>query len=236
MSSPKTEAVLFRTYVVPFVLFLGFNLLLWAAESSWKWDHPTAAWYQRMPELWVYPLQVLVCGLYLWYHRRTAEWAAGLRPCLLGAAAGAVGIALWLVPYVAGWVPAEGGFRPEEVLGAGTAATYAAYACRFARAVLIVPFAEEFFWRGYLMRWCVNRDFPQDVPLGRGSWLAYAVVTGAFMLVHHPCDYAGAFLYGTLAYLLTVHTRQLVPVLVMHAVANLIMGICAVTCNLPHLW
>ena len=46
-------------------------------------------------------------------------------------------------------------------------------------------------------RWCVNRDFPQTVPLGQGSWLGYVVVTLAFMLVHRPVDYAGAFVYGT---------------------------------------
>lgn len=236
MSATQSEAALFRTYVVPFVLFLGFNLLLWLADSSWKWDHPTVAWYQRAPELWIYPLQVVVCGAYLVAVRREAEWAADLRRCLLGAAFGAVGIGLWLIPYFTGWIPAEDGFCPERYLGAGSTATVAAYACRFARAALIVPFVEEFFWRGYLMRWCVNRDFPQNVPLGKATWLSYAVVTGAFMLVHRPCDYAGALVYGSLAFLLVVRTRGLVPVIIMHAVANLIMGICAVTCNLPHLW
>lgn len=230
------ESALFRTYAVPFIVFLGFNLLLWVVEGSVKWDHPSAAWWQRMPELPVYALQVLVCAAYLWHVRRRVEWACRAGSCVWGALAGVLGIALWLVPYVAGWVPQEGGFCPEAVFGAGSAGTFAAYALRFARAVLLVPLIEEFFWRGYLMRWCINREEPQRVPLGKGSWLSYPVVTLAFMLVHNPADYAGAFLYGSLAYLVVVRTRQLVPVILMHAVANLVMGACAIKLNLPNLW
>ena len=54
-----SEQKLFRTYVVPFVLFLALNLLLWCADASWAWDHPSVAWYRRAPEMWIYPLQVL---------------------------------------------------------------------------------------------------------------------------------------------------------------------------------
>lgn len=231
-----TESQLFRTYVMPFVVFLSLSLLLWVAESSWAWDHPSAGWYRRAPEMWVYPLQVLVCGWYVWRVRRDVEWDWKLSPCLLGAAAGVVGIGFWLVPYVTGWIPAEPGFEPEAVFGENTAAIWVEYGFRFARAVIIVALVEEFFWRGYLMRWCVNRDFPQTVALGQGSWLGYAVVTLAFMLVHRPVDYAGAIVFGSLAYGLVVYTRRLTPALVMHAVANLIMGICAIKLNLPHLW
>ena len=230
------EGALFRTYAVPFIIFLAFNLLLWAAEGTVKWDHPNAAWWQRMPELPVYTLQVLVCAVYLWRVRRNVEWRCSAGGCLWGALAGVAGIAVWLEPYLFGWVPREGGFMPETVFGAGSSGTCAAYALRFARAVLIVPFIEEFFWRGYLMRWCINRDEPQSVPLGRGSRISYLAVTLAFMLVHNPADYAGAFLYGSLAYLLVVRTRQLTPVIIMHAVANLVMGVCAIELNLPHLW
>jgi CAAX prenyl protease-like protein len=39
-------------------------------------------------------------------------------------------------------------------------------AWRTARAALIVPIVEELFWRGWLMRWLINRDFYR-VPLGK---------------------------------------------------------------------
>lgn len=231
-----SEQKLFRAYVTPFVLFLALNLLLWVVEGAWAWDHPSVGWWRRAPEMWVYPLQVLVCGGYLWYVRRGVEWDWKPGPCVLGAVAGVVGIAFWLVPYVTGWIPAEPGFEPEAVFGDNIMAVWMEYGFRFLRAVVIVALVEEFFWRGYLMRWCVNRDFPQTVPLGQGSWLGYVVVTLAFMLVHRPVDYAGAFVYGSLTYALVVYTKRLTPAIVMHAVANLIMGICAIKLNLPHLW
>lgn len=230
------DTPLYRSCVYPLVLFLGFNLLLFVLESSLQWEHPDAAWWQQEPMLLIYPLQVLACGAYLVYVRRGIEWDWSLRASLLGGLFGIVGIAVWLVPYFAGWIPAEGGFAPENVLGHGTIATAVEYGFRFARAFIIVPLVEELFWRGFLMRWCVNRDFPQTVPLGTPGWLGYVVTTLAFMLVHTPVDYAGAFVYGSLAYVLVVYTRRLTPAIVMHAVANLIMGLCAVYFQLPHLW
>lgn len=233
---PEGDALLFRTYVCPLVLFLGFNLLLFAAQALLQWDHPAAPWWRRAPEMVVYPLQTLACAAYLWRVRRGMALAWAPRPCLFGAAAGVLGIGLWLIPYAAGFIPAEGGFLPARIFPDSPAAVVTQYAFRFARAVLIVPLVEELFWRGFLMRWCIDRDFPQTVPIGRGSWPAYAVTTAAFMLAHNPADYAGAFLYGSIAYCVTVRTRALLPVIIMHAVANLIMGICAVGCDLPHLW
>lgn len=234
--SSADDSRLFRVCVVPFVVFLGFNLLLAAVQGGWQWDHPAAPWWQRAPELWVYALQVLACGGYLFAWRRDITWRARPSHCLWGVAAGLLGIGLWLIPYLLGWVPREGGFEPELLFGSDSAATVAAYALRFARAVLIVPLAEELFWRGYLMRWCIDRDFPARVPLGRVSWFSYIVVTLGFILVHRSCDWAGAACYGSLAYVLVWRTRSLLPVILMHATANLVMGVAAIRLDLPQLW
>ncbi len=234
-TSENSEGALFRIYVGPFLVFLAFSLLGFCVDS-WKWAHPSAPWYQQAPEMWIYPLQVVACAAYIWRIRRDVQWRAPLRYCLAGALVGIAGIAAWLVPYLAGWIPDDGGFEPSLVFGADTGAVVVAYFFRFARAALIVPIVEEFFWRGYLMRWCVNRDFPQTVPLGQGSLVSYIVVTAAFILAHNPVDYAGAFVYGSLAYALVVRTRCLLPVVIMHAVANFIMGCCAVCLDLPQLW
>ena len=232
-----TDSSLYRTSVYPLALFMGFSILLGVGGPMVEWDHPDAAWWQRAPEMLLYPIQTLVCGWWLWHVRREMQWDWNVRACSIGALLGVVGISLWLVPYFAGWIPNEGGgFEPERIFGEGTAATYAEYALRFARAAVIVPLAEELFWRGFLMRWCINRDFPQTVPVGTHSWLAYGVTTLAFMLIHNPVDYAGAFLYGSLTYLLVVKTKRLTPAITMHAVANAIMGVCAITFNMPHLW
>lgn len=235
-ASGEGDTSLYRSSVYPFALFLAFNLLLWVLQSTLQWDHPDAPWWQRAPEMLVYPLQTLACAAYLWHIRTRIPWTCTWRGCGAGALFGLAGIALWLLPYYAGWVPDKGGFDPAAVFGASSAPVYVEYAFRFARAAVVVPFVEELFWRGFLMRWCINPDFPQEVPFGTHRWRAYILVTFAFMLVHTPADYAGALLYGTLAYILTVRIKQLMPVVTMHAVANATMGICALVSDLPQLW
>lgn len=232
----RNDAVLYRSCVYPFALFLGINLLLFLAESSIQWEHPEAPWWQQEPLLFLYPLQVISCGVYLFCVRHMIPWDWSWNATCWGVLFGVVGIGAWLIPYGMGWIPREGGFAPEEVLGHGSVATAMAYAVRFARAVMIVPLVEELFWRGFLMRWCVNHDFPQSVSIGTHSWLGYVVTTVAFMLIHAPVDYAAAFVYGSLAYWLVVYTRRLTAAFVMHAVANLLMGVCAVVFQFSHLW
>lgn len=233
----QTDHSLYRTCVYPLALFMGFSILLGFGGDAVRWEHPEAAWWQQAPEMALYPLQTLVCAWWLWHVRKEMTWDWALKPCLLAIPFGLLGIGLWMIPYFAGWIPDEGnGFMPEKVFGAGSWLTLAEYAMRFARAAVVVPLVEELFWRGFLMRWCVNRDFPQNVAIGTHSWLGYAVTTLAFMLIHNPADWGGAFLYGSLTYFLVVKTKRITPAIVMHAVANGTMGICAVCFNLPHLW
>ncbi len=230
------ENKLFKSYAYPLIIFLLLSLITLVIDSAWGWDHPDAAWWQRAPEMLVYPLQTIVCGIYLWRTRRAITWDWNARAAILGTLAGIIGIAFWLCPYLLGWIDASEGFDPARIFGADSATTYLQYTLRFTRAVVIVAMAEEFFWRGYLMRWCVDSSEPQKVPFGTHSWKGYLITTGAFMLIHLPQDYAGAFIFGSIAYALTIWTKKLSSVLIMHAVANLIMGITAIALHLPGLW
>ncbi len=240
MSQPRraelSDEVLYRSYALPFIIFMLMLLLFPAADALFAWDHPEAAWWQRAPEMLIYPLQTLICGGYLWWSRRGVEWDWSWKPCLIGALLGIPAIGLWLFPYLVGWIDAHDGFDPARIFGEGSALCYGQYILRFIRAVVIVALVEELFWRGFLMRWIIDRDEPQRVPLGTTSWLAYLVPTAGFILIHQPQDYAGAFLFGSIAYLLTVMTKKITPVILYHAVANLVMGICAITLDLPGLW
>lgn len=230
------EQELFKSYASPLIIFLLLSLLMLVIEAGWGWDHPSAAWWQRAPEMLVYPLQTIICAVYLWHTRRGITWNWQPKAALLGCIAGAIGIGFWLIPYLAGWIDASEGFDPARIFGAGSAAFYVEYVLRFIRAVVVVAMAEEFFWRGYLMRWCVDADHPEDVAFGTHSWKAYIVTTLAFMLIHQPQDYAGAAVFGSIAYALTVWTKSLASVVLMHGTANLIMGIAAITLGLAGLW
>ena len=102
--------------------------------------------------------------------------------------------------------------------------------------MVVVALVEELFWRGYLMRLMVNLDHPWKIPFGTHSWKAYWVTTLCFMAVHQPVDYCGAVIYGSLAYLLAVWQKNLCAVIVMHAVANALLGWAALEWGKYGLW
>ncbi len=242
-----------KTYahVVPFGAFMVLNFLLMIIdESGMKWDHPDASWWQ-MTEHWFYPLQTLICGvtlIFFWRHY-DIKWD---KRVVLGGVMGAVGIGFWLLPthlysvlgYTeenVGWLkylgldPRLDGFNTNDM--SNPAAIWLTTIFRFLRAAVIVAFVEEIFWRGFLMRFLLKPDGKYwNVPFGQFSWLSYGVVTGAFVLVHQPVDYAGAVVYGTLTYIVAVKTKSLAACIVMHAVANLLMGLYALGYAKYGLW
>lgn len=241
-------------HVAPFAVFMAL-LLVYQAFGHFEflgWDHPAAPWWRRYPEHWLYPLQTVVCLAMVarWWRIYEFRWTA--RAILLGSVFGVVGIGFWLLPTTLydhlgmsgepeGWrkwlglAPRTEGFDPW-VFG-HPAAGWAALVMRFVRAAVVVALVEEIFWRGFAMRFVLDWDGDYwRQPFGKGSWLSYAVVTGAFMLAHAPVDRAGAFVYGTLTYLLCVWTRSLSACVVMHAVANFLMGWYAVAFGKAGLW
>lgn len=247
-------------YVGPFVAFMAFVLAQQLLMPMFQWDHPAAPWWQRHPEHWLYPLQTITCLVLLIGWRKRIDWDWKWKPALTGILFGIAGIAFWLLPtmavdrlpgdlhawfgspsfewyrYLLGMDARADGFNPSDAFAAGSAGWWLSLTMRFVRAVVVVAFVEELFWRGYLMRFIINDDRPFDVPFGTHSWKAYWITTIAFMLVHAPVDYAAAFIYGSLAYLLTVTVKNLGALIVMHATANLILGAAAMAWQKYGLW
>lgn len=230
-----------RAHIVPFVVFMGFLMLLQLAiVPAIGWDHPLAPWWRRYPEQWVYPLQVITCFVLLlkWWRVYEFRWRA--RDVVLGIVFGAVGIGFWLLPTTLydffgmsgeprglekwlGLAARTDGFDPG-VLG-NPAGYWFSLVMRFFRAAVVVALVEEIFWRGFLMRFLLDREGDYwKQPFGKPSWLSFVVVTGLFTAAHAPVDYAGALVYGSLTYLLCVLSKSLSACVVMHATANFLMG------------
>lgn len=227
-----------QAHTAPLAVFI----LLSALVPVLAVENTMLPWWRHAPEHWVYPLQTLVTGalLLLFRGRYTFAPVRGLWPAVL---LGVVGIAWWclpaltwqhlhatgvVVPEWGGWLglaERKDGFDPS--LFSEHAFWYvSALAMRFIRMVIIVPFAEEIFWRGFLMRYVQAGDgMFQRMPFGRHSWRAFVITTVAFMLVHDRTDWLGALGFGSLMYLLAVRTKSLAACVVMHAVANLLLGI-----------
>jgi CAAX prenyl protease-like protein len=89
---------------------------------------------------------------------------------------------------------------------------------RTARAALVVPIAEELFWRAWLMRALVNRDF-LSVPLGTYTPLAFFITALLFASEHGPYWDVG-LVTGFIYNLWMVRTRSLADCILMHAVTN----------------
>ena len=244
-------------HIVPLATLLLIGLLgeLFLPQIGFFRDHSELAWWRRRPEYVLLIVEAsFISGLLLFF-RRHYEFTLS-RHIVTGAVMGVIGIAFWILPThlydvwgfsenpegVLKWFGVQErreGFD-AKVFSEGSLAYYGIICVRFWRAVVVVSLAEELFWRSFLMRYLLDRDGPRDrfwsLPFGQGSVVSYGVVTLLFVLAHAPVDYCGAFIYGSLAYYLTVKTRSLSAVVVMHAVANLLMGVYALSFHKYGLW
>ncbi len=225
-------------HILPLAVFILLN----AVPGLMAVDNEVLPWWRRAPEHWVYPLQTILVGGMLWAFRRHYTFRP-LRGFGLGTVLGILGIAAWLIPgliyqklLASGITPAEWlewlgiaprleGFNPD-IFKDQPAAYGTAIILRLVRMTVVVAFAEEIFWRGFLMRYVQadGRGF-QKIAFGRHDWRAYGIVTGCFMLAHQPVDWLGALIFGSMMYWLAVRTKSLAACVLMHAVANLLLGI-----------
>ncbi|MDB6074993.1 MAG: prenyl protease-related protein [Verrucomicrobiaceae bacterium] len=219
-------------YVAPLVIFM----LLSATVGLFQIDNSALPWYQRAPEHWVYPLQCLIVGAVLLFFRKhyTLKPWRGLG---LASVLAVVGIAVWILPATLyddaqpawrewlGMAARDKGFDPN-VFPPHSSAWWTTVSLRFVRMGVIVPFVEELFWRGFLMRYVqAGGHHFRTVPFGQHSWKAFWIVTLAVTLLHQPADYLGAFVWGSLVYWLAVRTRSLGACVFIHAVGNGLLGL-----------
>lgn len=243
-------------YIAPFFCFMAIALIFQFAEGlGLKLDNISQPWYRRHPEYLMMIIQMVVCFPLLIYWRKQYEWNVN-KGWILGVVGGVVGIAIWILPthvytilelgssdiedpfwfkYLGLTDRREGFdaaiFRDDNFL------YYTAIFLRFIRAVLLVALVEEIFWRGFLMRFIRKPDGKYwDIPFGMFHFIPYVVVTLCFMSVHSSVDWLAAFLFGSIMYALAVKTKSLFACILMHSVANLLMGVYVLTHLKYGLW
>lgn len=224
----------YKAHLAPFAAFM---LLLSVPETFG--DHlaevvgPALSDFAARP-MWLYPLQTAICFALLLYFRNSYPWKP-VKGILLAVVTGVLGIALWLLPGALfqhlqitfpfsdslGLIDRSEGFDPVRELQGNPFAVVWFWGWRILRLVVVVPIIEEVFWRSFLMRFLQDsqQEFYQ-AEFGRHSMMGLGVVTAMFVVAHQPADYFGAVCFGLLAYWLTVRTKSLTAVIVMHAVAN----------------
>jgi CAAX prenyl protease-like protein len=177
--------------------------------------------------------------------------------CLLPSVfVGAVGVVLWVglcnlgvekwiltqdsVMTVCRWMGlgdismgARPSFDPFRQMG-HSLLTYAFLAVRFFGLVIVVPVIEEFFLRGFAMRFVMAERW-WEVPLGRMNAAAVAVSL-ALPALTHPGELLAALAWFGMITIFYWRTRSLWNCVVAHAATNLLLGVYIVTTGSWWLW
>ena len=101
-------------------------------------------------------------------------------------------------------------------------------------SVVAIPILEELFWRGFLMRWLVNRDF-SSVPLGKWSLEAFLIVAVLFASEHGPYWDVG-LLTGMVYNAWMIRTRNLWDCILAHSATNACLAAFVIGWNQWHYW
>jgi hypothetical protein len=96
-------------------------------------------------------------------------------------------------------------------------------AMRMVSCAALVPILEELFWRGWLMRWLIDKDF-EHVPLGMYAPSAFWMVAVLFASEHGPYWEVG-LIAGIVYNWWMVRRRNLADCIWAHAVTNGILSV-----------
>ncbi|MCA9189508.1 MAG: CAAX prenyl protease-related protein [Pirellulaceae bacterium] len=125
-------------------------------------------------------------------------------------------------------------FNPLEELKDNPTWMWTFMAIRFAGLVLIVPIVEEFFLRGFLMRYIDSVDW-DELPIGHYTWMS-VVGIAIYGVVSHPAEWLAAVVWFSLITWLFIKTKSIWDCVVAHAVTNLLLGLFILKTGFWELW
>lgn len=201
------------------------------------------------PTGWKYAARVAVgVGLLLWFR----PWRYYPRPnfdnlsLALGVGAGV--FLVWVIPE-SRWMPWPGlkelyvryAVLPwGEPRAASTALPYAPEVCgwplttiRLLGSAFVISVIEEFFWRGFLLRWMQGRRFLEVDP-GCRDTLSWVLVSVVFGLEH--AEWLAGVVAGLAYAWVYMRTRDLWAACVAHAATNLLLGLYVLGTGAWHFW
>jgi CAAX prenyl protease-like protein len=204
-------------YVSPMALFLGLLALVSGLRAI------GGSFWLSSPEYWLFPAQTVLCAGLIWWFR--AEYDFGkLRQPFFVFAVGLAIFVLWVSPQMFfGFAPRTEGFNPN-VFANQPSLYWPTIGLRFLRLVIVVPFVEEIFWRGFLLRYLIDEKF-YTIPFGKFSAFSFWSVSAAFALSHSRPDWIAAFITGMAYNTVAYKTKSLTSCVLVHAVTNLFLGL-----------
>ncbi|MCX7425833.1 MAG: CAAX prenyl protease-related protein [Planctomycetia bacterium] len=223
-------------FLLPFVVYMLVGSLEPTPDKPGGADVGLAIAYADYP--WVYTAKIVLTlaamACVLPGYRQFPP-----RVSLLGILVGVVGVVVWvgackLERHVLGPLGLDRlidlgvrpGYNPLAELAGNPLAAWGFLAVRLFGLAVIVPVIEEFFLRGFLMRFFVERDW-WKVPFGTVTTTAVIVGTVAPMLMH-PGELVAAALWFSMVTWLMMRTRSIWDCVAAHAVTNLLLGVYVV--------
>jgi CAAX prenyl protease-like protein len=236
------------TFVLPFALFILFGSLepkppdpAATADVAGGWFHLNID-YRHYPLIYTIKLAVTLAamGLVLPGYR-TFPWRVSWYAPVVGVVGGVVWIVLSQLQLEAKLFNAIGlggllnleqrsAFDPLTQLQGGWA--YGFLTIRLVGLALVVPVIEEFFLRGFLMRYVMDARW-WTLPFGVASRLALVMGT-AVPVLYHPEMLAALVWFSAVSYLM-IKTRSIWDCVVAHGLTNLVLGIYVITSDQWHL-
>ena len=219
------------------ILPFGLLLLGIAFDAPLKDRLGALPWDPR----WDYAVRSL-CALlalvWLWPRLPELRWrpVPGASAWLLAGGLGLAVFALWIAPPLRAFAQSAGGFDARWLrlaapgqggsgftpLDAHGQLQWGLTAARLAGSLLVVPVAEELFWRSFLMRWIENTDFLARDPrqIGLRAWALQALLFG----VEHELWLAGIVAGLAYGWLYRRSGRIWLPIAA-HALTNGLLGL-----------
>lgn len=202
--------------------------------------------YDAYPVVYTIKLALVIAAL-------AVAWPAyrqfSLRLTVWGAVVGVVGIVIWvglctlglertvleplgLADTILG-TGTRSGFNPLAELADRPAWAYGFLAIRLVGLALVVPVMEEFFLRGFVMRFVQDAEW-WKVPFGVLTPMAIAVGT-LLPVLTHPAEMLAAAVWFSLVTWLEYKTKTIWDCVLAHAVTNLLLGVWVISSGQWHL-
>ncbi len=196
---------------------------------SWSYDQVGLATY------WLYAIKTVLAAWLLWEAR---PFAAEMRWRISGEAVAVGGLIFLVWIGLDGYYPRLGKlgtpWNPHQQFGENSGAAWFFVLIHLAGSTIVVPPAEELFYRSFIYRYLVKIDF-QAMPLSQFHPLSFAVTSIFFGLVH-PDRWVAGIICGLGYQWLVVRNNRLGDAITAHAITNFLLGVWVISRQAWSFW
>jgi uncharacterized protein len=184
---------------------------------------------------WLYLMKTALGAWLIWEMRPFVEemrWKISWEAVVVGVAVFAIWVGLdGLYPRLS---ELDAGWNPHKQFGQASAMAWFYIVVRIAGSSIIVPPLEEVFYRSFLYRMFVKRDF-RAMPLSQFHGLSF-VVTSALFGFMHPDRWLAGILCGLAYQWLVIRKNRLGDAMTAHTLTNFLLGLWVVWKGAWNFW